>query len=173
VAKPSNTEADIGFANTANRTEFSTTKQVWVQNGITITNEKANSQSDVADYKDPARFYKGSKVTIEFPGMTKIVIDCSGLEAKYVNGWLNVSNGTATNNGGIITIVFDTPVDSLVYESLSAQSRAFKITAYSERTSVCEHTNTAIDGASDASCTVDGHTGLTYCADCFDILDDG
>ena len=173
VAKPANTEADIGFTDTANRTEFSTTKQVWVQNGITITNEKAGAQNDVADYKDPVRFYKGSKVTIEFPGMTKIVIDCSGLEAKYVNSWLEVSNGTATNNGGIITIVFNTPVDSLVYESLSAQSRAFKITAYSEQVSVCEHTNTAVDGASDASCTVNGHTGLTYCADCFDILDEG
>ncbi len=119
-------------ANKANRIEYSTSKQVWAQNGITVTNEKAKSTSNVGDFTNPGRFYKSSDVTIECAGMTKIEINCSGLESKYVDPWLNVSAGTATKNNGIITIVFDTPVDSLVYTSLSAQARANSITVYTQ-----------------------------------------
>ena len=126
--------SDIGFTNTDNRTVFTTTQQVWVANGITITNDKASSTVNVADYSNPARFYAGSNLTIAFEGMTKLVIDCSGLDNKYVSSWLNVPAGaTATNNGGIITIVFNEPVNSLTYTSLAAQARAYKMTAYAEQ----------------------------------------
>ena len=123
---------NISFESTANRTEFSTEIQVWVQNGITVTNNKAGATSNVADYSKPGRFYKGSEVIIECAGMTKIEINCFGLDSKYVNPWLNVTNGTATLENGIVTIVFETPVDSIVYSSLSAQARAYDITVYTQ-----------------------------------------
>ena len=120
----------ISFADKTARTEYSTEKQVWVQNGITITNEKASSTSNVGDYAGPARFYKTSNVTIACAGMTKIEINCVGIESKYVEPWMSVSAGTATNNNGIITIVFEAPVDALVYTALTAQARANNITVY-------------------------------------------
>ena len=174
--KASESKATISFADTANRTEFSTTVQVWVQNGITVTNNKASSSSDVADYSNPARFYKGSNVTIEYPGITKLEINCKGLAAKYVSGWLNApSGGEATNSSGIITVIFDTPVDSVTYTTLSAQSRAYSITVYAEggQTAECQHEKVAVEGAVAPTCTSSGHTGKTVCSDCGETLNEG
>ena len=124
----------IEFTDIANRISYSTEQQVWQQNGITVTNDKGASTSNVGNYGGdgyPARFYKGSVVTIEYPGMTQLVIHCEGLESKYVNGWADSAVGaTATVDGGIVTIVFDGTVDSFTWETMSAQSRAYSITVY-------------------------------------------
>ena len=169
-------EATIDFTDATNRTTFSKTQQIWEQNGIKVTNNKATSQSDVADYKNPARFYMGSELIIEYPGIVKLEIDCTGLDNKYVKGWLNVPAGAeATVSGGIVTVVFATPVDSVTYTAFSAQSRAYSITVYaeSENTPSCTHTNTAIKDAVEPTCTENGHTGKTVCLDCEEVLDAG
>ena len=173
ATKGASSKATLSFTDDSNRTECTATQQIWVQNGITLTNNKASSQNDVANYSNPARFYKGSSVTIECNGMTKIEINCTGLETKYVSGWLNAPTGaTATNNNGIITVVFDAPVDSVVYTNLSAQCRAYDITVYaeSETPPACEHANTTVTGAVAPGCTTDGHTGKTSCLDCGEVI---
>ena len=182
AAKPSQTEVFISFGDRTNRTVFNENQQVWVQNGITVTNDKASATSSVADYCDPVRFYQGSNVTISYPGMTKIVIDCSGLEAKYVDSWLNVTGAEATKSGGIVTIVLDKPVDSLTFTGLAKQSRAYSITVYAEDKQPdiqepdpqeCLHTNTTVEGAIEATCSGAGHTGKVSCVDCGIILSEG
>ena len=115
-------EAKISFADKANRTEYSTSKQVWEQNGIVVTNNKGASTSNVGDYANPARFYKSSNVTIQAPGeIISISIDCKGLDAKYVTPW-----GTADN--GIVTITLDGTSDTYTLSNLSAQARAYSMT---------------------------------------------
>ncbi len=115
--------ATISFADKANRTSYSTEQQVWEQNGIVVTNNKAASTSNVGDYFNPARFYKSSDVIIEAPGkIISISVDCSGLEAKYVNPW----GGTLEN--GVVTISLDGTSNSYTMTSLSAQARAYSIT---------------------------------------------
>ena len=57
--------ATISFADKAQRTTFTTSQQVWQQNGITVTNNKAASTNNVADYAKPARFYAGSNLIVE------------------------------------------------------------------------------------------------------------
>ena len=115
-------EAKISFADKANRTEYSTSKQVWEQNGIVVTNNKGASTSNVGDYANPARFYKSSNVTIQAPGeIISISIDCKGLETKYVTPW-----GTADN--GIVTITLDGTSDTYTFNNLSAQARAYSMT---------------------------------------------
>ena len=37
----------------------------------------------------------------------------------------------------------------------------------------CQHTNTTVEGAVDATCTADGHTGKTVCADCGETVSEG
>ena len=56
--------ATLTFDDTSKRTSFSTEQQVWTENGITLTNDKSESTSNVADYSAPARFYKNSKIII-------------------------------------------------------------------------------------------------------------
>ena len=121
----------IGFTDKANRTVYTNSQQVWKQNGITVVNDKATATSNVGDYANPGRFYKGSNVTVTAPGMTKIVIDCNGLEKKNITPWsnsFNDSNATATVSGSTVTITFKTPVDSFTWTALSAQARAYKFT---------------------------------------------
>ena len=174
-AKPTGSSVTISFTDTANRTSFSTTQQIWVQNGITVTNNKASASSNVADYSNPVRFYQGSTVIISYPGITKIEIDCSGLDSKYINPWKNVPAGaTVTQNGSIITVEFSTPVDTITYTNLTAQARAYSITVYAgQDTSDCTHINTSVIGAVAASCTAVGHTGKTRCDACGDIVSMG
>ncbi|MBR5200312.1 MAG: starch-binding protein [Alistipes sp.] len=115
-------EATISFADKANRTTYTTSQQVWEQNGITVTNDKSSSTSNVGDYYNPARFYKSSDVKIEAPGaILSISINVSGLESKYVTPW-----GTADN--GIVTITLDGTSNTYEIKTLSAQARAYSMT---------------------------------------------
>ncbi len=125
---PDGVAASISFSDVANRTEFSTEKQVWVQNGITVTNNKGASTSNVADYSDPARFYKSSELTIAYTGMTKIVINTAG--DRNLSTDFSVSAGTLTVDGAVATITFDAPVDSVTFAELSAQIRVAQILIY-------------------------------------------
>ena len=125
--------AVLDLTDKANRTSFSTSQQVWEQNGITVTNDKGASTSNVADYANPGRFYKSSTVTIEYPGMTSIVIDSVTYDDKdYAAPWAAIedANVTATVTDGDVTIVFAEAVDSYTWETLSAQARAYSITVY-------------------------------------------
>ncbi len=121
-------------ANKANRTSYSTEQQIWEQNGIKVTNNKNGSTSNVGDYADPGRFYKSTEVIVEYPGMTALVIDHTGLEAKYAS-WdtsFTDANATASKTNSITTITFATPVDSFTFASMSAQGRAYSMTVYTD-----------------------------------------
>ena len=171
-------QAAISFTDTSNRTSFSTTQQIWKQNGITVTNNKSSANDNVANYSNPVRFYKNSELIIAYPGMTKIEIDCHGLGADRIAPWKVVSGGaTATESNGIVTITFASPVDSFTYSSLSAQCRAYGITVYSGSGSGsatgCAHTNITLEGSLAPTCTVPGHTGKTRCTDCNEIINEG
>ena len=125
---PVASSASISFASTVNRTSLSTTQQVWEQNGIKVTGDKASSTTNVADYSNPARFYKGSNLTIEFTSaISKIVITCSGGTKYYVLEGQAVSAGTLSVDGAVCTITFDTPVTSVVLTSLGQQTRIASI----------------------------------------------
>lgn len=111
------TTATLTFdENKENRTFFSSEQQVWEQNGIVFTNDKANSTSDVADYGNPARFYKNSTISIEAPGsITKIIFTCKegGADLKTAVG------ESASISNQIVTVELDGSSNSVTY-SLSA-----------------------------------------------------
>ena len=113
--------ATLSFSSTANRTSFSTSQQVWSANGVTLTNDKGSSSSNVADYSNPARFYKSSKITIEASGMTKIVFTCnsSSYATALKNSIKSASNYEVTMSGSTVTVTFVKAVDSFVIESLT------------------------------------------------------
>ncbi len=174
AVQPSETQSFIDFTNTDSRTVCNSQQQVWEQNSITVTNNQTSGSSAVANYSNPARFYKNSELIISYSDMIKLEINCVGLESKYVSGWLDVVGATATEKDGIVTIVFNSPVDSLVYTSLSSQSRAYSIAIYSAaETEECKHTNTKVEGALAATCTAEGHTGRTVCLACGETIDVG
>ena len=133
---PATGSATIDFGDIANRVSYSTKQQVWTRNGITVTNDKAGSTSNVGDYGGdgyPVRFYKGSSLLIEYAGMTKIVFNCDDYRTSYPTDLQNsITVGTVTVDGTVVTVTFGTPVDSLVIESLAGQVRVLDITVYGD-----------------------------------------
>ena len=123
--------ATITFDDKAKRTEFDTNHQVWVENGITITNNKASSTSNVADYVKPARFYKGSELIIAVEGgITKIEITVNSYDTnKYAQAIkAGVSNGTVTVSGQVVTIILDGSASSITISLAANQARVDSIT---------------------------------------------
>ena len=118
-------EATITFDNKAKRTTLTTSQQVWVENGITVTNDKAASTNNVADYAKPARFYQGSKLTFTAGGeIVKIVFDCnSGSYATALKNSLSTSLGTVTVSSDKVTLVLTNPTTPVVVAKLTAQVR--------------------------------------------------
>ena len=123
--------ATLSFADKANRTVFTTSQQVWEQNGVKLINDKASSTSNVADYAAPARFYQGSKLTVEYPGITKIEFTCNN--GSYATELKNsIKTGTVTVSGSVVTVVLDSAADSFVVASLAKQVRMDSLTVYAE-----------------------------------------
>ena len=113
-------EETITFDNTAKRTEFSTSKQVWVEGDITVTNEKSKSTSSVANYSKPARFYKSSKLVVSVPGdINQIEFDCNS--SSYATALKNSikAGGTVSVASDKVTVVLDTPATSFEIPELS------------------------------------------------------
>ena len=129
VAPPVATTATITFDDVAKRTVFTTSQQVWAENGVTVTNDKSESTNNIGDYKKPARFYKGSKLTIAYPGMTKIEVSCN--TAPYANELKNsISGATVTVSGNIVTIELPAAADTFVVAKMNAQVRVDSLTVY-------------------------------------------
>ena len=98
--------ATLTFDNTSKRTNFNTSQQIWKENGITFTNNKSSSTSNVADYAKPARLYASSSIIIEAPGnITKIVFDCNS--GTYATAMKNSIGDTATVSSDKVTVTLD------------------------------------------------------------------
>ena len=120
--------ATISFADKAQRTSLSDTQQVWEQNGLVVTNDKASSTSNVADYANPARFYKGSSLTIEctLGNITKIEVTCN--TAAYATALQTSVGAEATVAEKLVTIVPSAESATYVVAALTAQVRVNELT---------------------------------------------
>ena len=116
--QPAN-EATLSFADATNRVEFDANHQVWSANGITLTNNKGASTSNVADYVAPARFYKSSELIVECEkAMVKIVFACNN--ASYATALQNsITSGNVTVDGSSVIVTFDSAVTSYTVASLT------------------------------------------------------
>ena len=122
----------ITFDDKAKRTEYSTSKQVWVENGITVTNDKGASTSNVGDYAAPARFYKSSTLKVESEKeFTTLVFTCgSASYASALQSSINVEGATVKVDGSVVTITLSAATTSFVIDSLSGgQVRVVSIEA--------------------------------------------
>ena len=119
----------LSFDDKSFRTEHNADIQVWKNDGIILTNNKAGSTTNVGDYANPARFYKGSEVVITVEGgktITKVVITAAG-DAKYktaVGTSLTAAGYTYTVDGDVYTV--DVNADNLTMVA-AAQMRMASI----------------------------------------------
>ena len=120
----------ISFGSTEHRLSQTNSQQVWKNGDVTFTNDKASSTSNVANYSNPVRLYKSSKVTVEATGIKTIVFDCnsSAYATALKNSIGTVSGATVTVSSDKVTVTFDSAVDSFAIAKLSEQVRLDSIT---------------------------------------------
>lgn len=113
----------LSFADTANRVSVSADQQVWSQNGITLTNDKAASTQDIKDYSNPLRLYANTSVTIECANMTSVSIEIdTNKPMANLTDSLTGAGIAYTVDGNVCTITFTEATNSVTF-SLVAQVR--------------------------------------------------
>ena len=102
-----------------NRTSWDSTKQTWEVEGVKLVNEKGSSTSAVADYVNPARFYKSSKITVTADGnISTIVFDCNS--ASYATALKDsIKTGTVSVSSDKVTVTLDGSSNEFVIASLT------------------------------------------------------
>ena len=122
--------ATLSFADKAQRTVFNANQQIWVQNGVSIINNKAASSNAVADYAKPARFYAKSEIIVEceLGNITQILFDCNS--SSYATALKNSigDNATTTVSSDKVTVTLDGTSNSFTIAKLTAQVRLDAIT---------------------------------------------
>lgn len=157
--------ATLTFDDNAKRTTFTTSQQVWEENGVTFTNDKASSTNSVADYAKPARLYAGSSVTVacSLGNMTQIVFDCNS--SSYATAMKNsigtVSGATVSVSSDKVTVTFTSAVESFTIAKLTAQVRLDAITVtYEEGSSTVSVTSVTLN-KTELDLIVEAHEQLT------------
>lgn len=128
------TEVVLSFESTDQRTSYSTEKQVWEQNGITLINKKGTG-NNIGDYSAPARFYKNSSITIEYTSpIYKIVFDCNGdTEDEHITNLVSSigeDNVTVNRVDELVSVEFNESVESYTVTLTEGQVRLDKLTIY-------------------------------------------
>lgn len=168
TASAADTTATLSFANKAQRTSFSSTSQVWEQNGITFTNNKAASTNAVADYAKPVRLYANSEIIVAIAGgnITKIVVNANN--ATYATALKNSVGAEATVSDKVVTITPNATATSYTIAKLTAQVRldSINVTYQTIEAGACAHANTVNVAAVAATCTAVGYTAGVQCTDC-------
>jgi len=162
--------ATLSFASTANRVSQDSNQQVWSQNGIIFTNDKASSSTSVANYSNPVRLYAGSSVTIEttLGKITKIVAECSS--STYATDFKNSVGDEATVSGSNVTITLSTPANSYKIDKLTKQIRIKSLdVTYEVAADACKHLNKQENVTVEPTCTSTGIKTIT-CLDCGETL---
>ena len=119
------TTGTISFANTSQRTERNNNKQVWKNDGITLTNEK-NTGDNVTNNTNPVRFLKNQKLIIEASGAIKsitFVCNSSNYATNLKNSIGTVSGATVSTSNSNVTVEFTNATASKFEINLSAEVR--------------------------------------------------
>ena len=118
--------ATLTFDDTAKRIVSTTSQQVWSENDITLTYDKAGYNNNLAEYAKPMRFYKGTTITIETPGnIAKIDFACNSND--YAKA-LNSSIAGSSLSSKIVTIELDGTSKSVTYTMSAGQVRMDALT---------------------------------------------
>ncbi|MBQ4570778.1 MAG: hypothetical protein IJB21_03695 [Bacilli bacterium] len=120
--------ATITFDDKSKRTSYSTSEQIWEENGITVTNNKASSTTNVGDYAKPARFYANSSLVISHEcNINEIVFDCNS--SSYATALKNSIGNNATVSSDKVTYSLDGQSNEItVVSKFTAQVRIDAIT---------------------------------------------
>ena len=110
--------ATISFSDVANRTAQDDSKQVWEQNGITVTNDRAESTQPIKDYSNPARFYANTTLTVAYTSTFTKVEFTTTSDKKFTESF-SIEGATITIDGTTTVVEFSSPVSSFTFKIVS------------------------------------------------------
>ena len=126
------TEVTINFGTTIQRVSWDSNSQVWSNEDLTFTNNKASSSNDIIDSSNPVRIYAHSSVTLEHTNGIKSITFAAD-NATYATALTNSigtpTGATVTKDGNNITVTFENAVKSYNIADITAQVRLDSITA--------------------------------------------
>lgn len=128
MVDPNAKTGTISFASADQRVSQDGNAQVWRNDGITFTNNKASSQNAVVSNVNPVRLYAGSSITIECSAgnITKIEFDCN--TTAYATELKNSIGDAATISSDKVTVILDGTSNSFEIAKLTAQVRLDELT---------------------------------------------
>jgi hypothetical protein len=123
------TAATLTFDNKAKCTSSSTSQQVWEENGITLTNDKAASTTPVAVYA-PVRLYASSAITVKcsLGNIAQIEFVCDTYKNTYPADLQRSIGAEATVSGTKVTVTPTATSDTYEVKKLAAQVRLKSVT---------------------------------------------
>lgn len=91
------------FSSSAQRESLSAEEQVWNTDNVKLTHSKATSQTPIADYTAPIRFYKSSTITLSSENnISEIVVNCN--TAAYATSLTTSVGAAASCDDKVVTI---------------------------------------------------------------------
>ena len=123
------TAATLTFDNKAKCTSSSTSQQVWEENGITLTNDKAASSTNVSVYA-PVRLYASSAITVKcsLGNIAQIEFVCDTYKNTYPADLKKSIGAEATVSGTKVTVTPTATSDTYEVKKLAAQVRLKSVT---------------------------------------------
>ncbi len=123
------TAATLTFDDKAKCTSSSTSQQVWEENGIVFTNDKAASSTDVALYA-PIRMYASSAITVKcsLGNIAQIEFVCDTYKNTYPADLQKSIGAEATVSGTKVTVTPTAVSDTYEVKKLAAQVRLKSVT---------------------------------------------
>lgn len=171
------THETIDLTSADNKVSASADKLAFAKGDLKVTIDKASSASGLVDKTADgyaARVYKGATVTVEYPKMTKIVINCDDRESggsTFYSGFddMTVSGATITRDGTVVTITFESATDKFVSASVASQVRILSVEVFTS-TDGSSSGGTTGGGTSGGGTTGGGSTGDQTSADLSDVF---
>ena len=123
------TAATLTFDDKAKCTSNSTSQQVWEENGIVFTNDKAASSTNVALYA-PIRLYASSAITVKcsLGNIAQIEFICDTYKNTYPADLQKSIGAEATVSGTKVTVTPTATSDTYEVKKLTAQVRLKSVT---------------------------------------------
>ena len=123
------TAATLTFDDKAKCTSNSTSQQVWEENGIVFTNDKAASSTNVALYA-PVRLYASSAITVKcsLGNIAQIEFVCDTYKNTYPADLQKSIGAEATVSGTKVTVTPTATSDTYEVKKLAAQVRLKSVT---------------------------------------------
>ena len=125
--------ATLTFDDIAKRTAYNKeSNQIWEENDIIFTHNKASSSDTINVACKPIRCYKNSQIVIECTSgnITEIIFDCNS--TAYATALKNSIGNTATSNDDKVTVTFVESVEAFTVNLTSGQVRLDAITVTCE-----------------------------------------